>query len=176
MGTDFREKLSRFYSEYRNPQSRLFLQKNTQQLYKDAKFDALLNPVTRAEILRFKSSLSTLSRDRERRILRGRKRVLSFRRWETFGPKNILLGDLCFLPSLRDKNGKRYIILVLVDAFSRLCFLSLLKNATSGEVARRLDEAFQFFGGPPLKFASDRGRPAEVATRNNSHDRKRREP
>ena len=155
--SDFRGRLNTFYSKYRDPTSTLFLEKDIDRLYSEAKRDADLNPVSRAEILRFKSSLSTLSRDREKRILRGRKRVLSYRRWIVFGPNNILLGDLAFLPSLRHRNGKRYIILVLLDAFSRLCFLSLLKNATSGEVARQLDEAFRFFGGPPLKFASDRG-------------------
>ena len=153
----FQQKLNLFYKRYRDPQSGFFLESNTNRIYEESKRDSYLHSVTRKEILRFKNSLSTLSKNKERRILRGRKRVCSYRKWISWGPKNILLGDLCFIPNPRNPNGKKYTLLVLLDAFSRLCFVSILRNATSKETAEQLERAFDFFGGPPLKFSSDRG-------------------
>ena len=180
---DFQKKLNLFYKRYRDPQSGFFLESNTNRIFEEAKRDSYLHSVTRKDIVRFKNSLSTLSKNKERRILRGRKRVCSYRKWISWGPKNILLGDLCFIPNPRDPNGKKYTLLVLLDAFryslhynisvfqyfsisfsqysqyffSRLCFVSILRNATSKETADQLEKAFDFFGGPPLKFSSDRG-------------------
>ena len=154
MGTD----LQNFYSLYRDPQSGIFVNKNTEHIYKEAKSDALLNPIKHSDIEKYKVSLSTLSRDRERRILRGRKRVLSYRRWLTYGENNILCADSAFLPDFKNPKGKKKIILVFLDAFSRLCYLSLCSGTTAKESASKLPEAFAFFGKPPLKFTSDRGK------------------
>lgn len=114
---DFQKKLNLFYKRYRDPQSGFFLESNTNRIFEEAKRDSYLHSVTRKDIVRFKNSLSTLSKNKERRILRGRKRVCSYRKWISWGPKNILLGDLCFIPNPRDPNGKKYTLLVLLDAF-----------------------------------------------------------
>ena len=156
MEQDFLSKRNIFYGKYRNPNSRLFLESNVRKIYKAAKRDADLNPVTQKQIEDFKSSLSTLSRLREDRILRGRKRVLSFRKWRSYGPNNIWIADLCFIPDVRNRN-KKHTILVIADVFSRLCFLSLQKGNSSLETAANLKKAFHFFKGTPLKFTSDRG-------------------
>lgn len=154
MGTD----LQNFYSLYRDSQSDIFVDKNTERIFKKAKTDAILDPVTRSQIEAYKLSLSTLSRDKERRILRGRQRVLSFRRWLTYGENNILCADTAFLPDFRNPKGKKKTILVFLDSFSRLCYLTLCLGTSAKESASKLPEVFAFFGKPPLKFTSDRGK------------------
>ena len=151
-----RSKLQTFYKKYRDPDSRVFLETNLHNIYAAAKHDGDLNPVRRKDILTFQASLSTLSRLKEQRILRGRKRVLSFRKWKSYGPNNIWAGDLAFIPNIHDRS-KKHTVLVLADVFSRLCHLSLQKGNSSIETSNSLKKAFQFFGGHPLKFTSDRG-------------------
>ena len=114
---NYQEGFNKFYNQYKTPSNRLFLERNVDVLYEQSKRDAELNPVSKQEIKKYSNALATKSRDKERRILRGRKRYLSFRKWKTYGPNNILLGDLAFLRSLKGKNDKKYIILVFLDAF-----------------------------------------------------------
>ena len=156
MEYDAKSKLKTFYKKYRDPTSQLFLESDLHKVYAAAKRDSDLNPVRHKDILTFQASLSTLSRLKEQRILRGRKRVLSFRKWRSYGPNNIWIGDLCFIPDIRVRT-KRHTVLVLADVFSRLCFLSLQKGNSSKETANNLVKAFDFFEGIPLKFTSDRG-------------------
>lgn len=154
MNNDVSDKL---YKRYLNPASKFFLVKNINDIYNQAKKDADLNPVTYKDILTFKNSLETISREKEKRILKWRKRHLSYRKWVTWGPNNVHLADLAFLRPIKDLNNKKYIILVIQDAFSRLVFLRLLRNSSSAEVKKRLGEAFEFFKGTPKKFGCDRG-------------------
>ena len=137
----------RLYQRYRDPNSQLFLQSDTNKIYEAAKKDARIYPVTRKEILAFKQSVETASRNFEARTLRARARYTTYRRWLTFSPLSILLGtsdpkhlyeipsyhlcvspklivyhsfylgDLCFLPGIRKKNNGRFVILILMDAF-----------------------------------------------------------
>lgn len=154
MGTDLQD----FYSLYRDPQSDIFVDKNTERIFQKAKTDAILNPIKHSDIEKYKLSLSTLSRDHERRVLRGRKRVLSFRKWLTYGENNILCADTAFLPDFRNPKGNKKTILVFLDSFSRLCYLTLCSGTSAKESASKLPGAFAFFGKPPLKFTSDRGK------------------
>ena len=152
-----RLKITRLYQLYRDPSSELFLNTNVKEIYDACKRDSSLNRVTYNDIYRFKSSIETLSRNKERNYLRGRSRHLSFRKWKTNGPLNICLGDLCFLRMIKEHNNGRHTVLVLQDAFSRLVFCRLLNNNSSKEVARHFEDALAFFGGTFLKFGSDRG-------------------
>lgn len=154
MATD----LQNFYSLYRDPQSDIFVDKDTERIFQKAKKEAILNPIKRSDIQKYKLSLSTLSRDKERRILRGRRRVLSYRKWLTYGENNILCADTAFLPDFRNPKGKKKTILVFLDSFSRLCYLTLCSGTSAKESASKLPKVFAFFGKPPLKFTSDRGK------------------
>ena len=145
------------YDLYRDPHSGLFLETSTNKIYNKVRRDSRFYHVNRSDIERYKRSLTTLSKNRERRVLGYKRRHLSFRRWRTYGPLNCVLGDLAFLRSIRDhQEGKKYIILVLLDAFSRLCYLAPLKSTSSREVQAQFEAAFKFFGGKPHKFCSDK--------------------
>ena len=139
--------IARLYNLYRDPTSKLFLNTNVKQIYAACKRDSTLNQVTYDDIYRFKNSIETLSRLKERNILRGRPRHLSFRKWKTNGPLNICLGDLCFLRDIQGYNEGKHTILVLQDAFSRIAFAKLLNNNSSKEVTRHFADALNFFGG-----------------------------
>ena len=206
----------KLYELYRDPESRLFLQTDTEKIYQAAKNDAKIHPVTRKEIHDFKSSIESASRDFETRTLRSRQRHITHRQWLSFSPLSILLGmagenerarkparclsratvpspgicyrkvllyhvthvfsisvkltfqalssppgDLCFLPSIRKKNGGRFVILILMDCFSRLCHLTLLRNGTSTEVLKGFEKGLAFFGASKFQtythFGCDRG-------------------
>ena len=122
-----------------------------------AKTDPNTAILSRSEILQYQQTLSDISRDREARILRNRKRHLSFRRWRTFAPGQILLGDLAFIrPISNPIHGKPIIMLILIDSFSRMAYTALLKNSTSLEVTKHLDKAITFFNAKYKLFCSDR--------------------
>ena len=84
---------------YTDDQSPIFLTKNIDYLLKFTKKHPQLRQLTKSEILAYTNSLSDLSRDREKRILRGRKRYLSHRRWIVHAPCNI--GAFFLIESLR---------------------------------------------------------------------------
>ena len=77
---------------YKDPTSSVFLDSSLERIYQAAKRDARLVPIDRSTILRYKLSLETLSRNRQRRAIGTKKRHLSFRSWIVHGPKNILCG------------------------------------------------------------------------------------
>lgn len=70
----------------------LILSKNAQDIYQSAKADAFLNPTTFFEIQRLRNTIESDFRNRESRLLRGRTRYLSKRRFIAFSPCTILLG------------------------------------------------------------------------------------
>ena len=78
--------LHKLYTDDRSP---VFLTKNIDYLLKFTKKHPQLRQLTKSEILAYTSSLSDIARDREKRILRGRKRYLSHRRWIVHAPCNI---------------------------------------------------------------------------------------
>ena len=84
-------RLRRLHTLYMDPQSEIFLTKNLDRLLQFTKRDPGLNSLTRSEILAYQMRLSDLSRDRETRILRARRRVLSYRKWRTFSPNHICM-------------------------------------------------------------------------------------
>ena len=207
----------KLYELYRDPESHLFLQSDTKKIFEAAKNDAKIYPVTRKEILDFKASIESASRDFERRTLRSRVRYTAHRRWISYSPLSILLGMnyqskekranrptnlffcelfFCTLFARRlmfpafyseekwrqicdtDINGLFQVIQTDINVHlepipqllflmsklfhvSRLCHLSLLKNATSTEVCNAFEKALVFFGASNFqsykKFACDRG-------------------
>ena len=95
---DYEKNLKTFHSLYRDPSSNIFLEKNDERILNEAKTDSFLSPISHSQIERYKWSIELISRDQEQRILCGRKRVISFRPWRTYGPNNIGLADLCYIP------------------------------------------------------------------------------
>ena len=159
MAENLSPRLLTLHQLYTNPNNPIFLTKNIDELLKFTKKNPKTKSLTRSEILKYQSTLSQLSRDREVRILRNRRRALSYRRWKVFAPNNILLGDIFFLRPIKNpKHGKRIPCLIFMDAFSRLVYCSILKSTKSAEVASRLQDAFTFFGPEKKfkKFCSDR--------------------
>ena len=77
MTNDFYGTVDSLYDIYRDPQSGLFLETSTQKIYDKIKNDSRFYHVDRTTIERYKRSLETLSKNRERRVLQGRKRHLS---------------------------------------------------------------------------------------------------
>ena len=160
----------RIYAQFVNPDSDLFLQTDAAALYKAAKEERALHPVTRDEIHRFRQDLEIASRSFERRVLKNRPRSLNFKSYISFAPKSILAGDLCFLPTLRpgDKR-KKVIIAVYMDIFSRCTFLAVQKTTGSRETAETLEYALAFFGCSDLEryrlFVSDRGLVSKTKTK-----------
>ena len=118
MNKHLNPRLRRLHQLYTDPQSPVFLEKNINRLLKFTKNDPNTQILTKDEILRYQESLSLLSKSRENRILRGRRRYVSYRRWRTFSPGHIMLADLAFVKSIR-KPQKMEIILIFLDAYSR---------------------------------------------------------
>ena len=87
------DKLNRLRELYKTPGSNLFLTKNAQDIYQGVKKDTLLYPTTFSDIYKLKNTIESDFRQREHRILRGKTRYLSRRRFITFSPCSILLGN-----------------------------------------------------------------------------------
>ena len=67
------------------------------------------------------------------------------------------LVDMSASPSTTDTPGVTYkYILVVLDVFSRFCFLRPLQSKSSSEIAQRLIEIF-CDTGPPVRIQSDQG-------------------
>ena len=159
MNTD--NKVKQLVQLYRSPASNIFLTRDAQKIYDAVKNDAKLYPTSHKDILRLLQTVESNFRDRETKTLRGKRRYLSFRRWLTFSPCSILLGDLCFLPSIQGQKEKRHVICVFMDAFSRLVFMKLQKGTTSRETLQSFEESLAFFYandvGKYRLFCSDKG-------------------
>ena len=89
---EYENKVHQLYKLYKDPSSGLFLESSGKRIYEAAKRDARLAPISRQDIERYKLSLESLSRNRQRRYLGSRKRHNSYRSWKVYGPKNILCG------------------------------------------------------------------------------------
>ena len=157
MDPEFDQNIDKLLRDYQNPSSKLFLETSDRRIYNQAKRDAASNPISHETILRFKRSIEQISRLREQRILRNKPRYLSRRSWRVYGSNCILLADLFFLKPIREHNSKHYVCICLMDGFSKMVYVSQLKNASSSEVERHLKISWNHFGGKFLKFCSDKG-------------------
>ena len=67
------------------------------------------------------------------------------------------LVDMSYSPaSISDSNDVYKYILIVLDVFSRFCFMCALQSKSSNEVASRLIKTFSDTG-PPLRIQSDQG-------------------
>lgn len=132
------------YNLYKDPNSDLYLQQNTEALYQAAKREGKF--LTRGEIRTFQRSVEAQSRNFEARILRSRKRHLSFRKWLSFSPLHILAGDLLFLRKVRRDNNKKYVVLILQDVFSKMVKLTPLNSTSSKDTLKAFEQSLIEFG------------------------------
>ena len=112
-------KVSRdIYAQFLNPNSDLFLETNTENIFKAAKTDANLYPVSREEISQFKENLELASRDFQQRTLGNRQpRYLNYKSYINFSPRSIICGDLMFVKSLKHLGKKTVVISLFMDMF-----------------------------------------------------------
>ena len=70
-----------------------------------------------------------------------------------------VLADLCFIPNIKNPEKKKpKIALIFMDAYSRLCYTSIVQSTKSSEIASHLKPAEEFYQGTFKKFTSDRGK------------------
>ena len=142
---DNEEFLLHNFSDINSP---LFGDTNINRVYHEAKSKSLTEPTTLASIKQLQSKVESLSKMKERYILRGRRRHYSHRPWLSFGPRHLLLSDLAFLKRLHvsptQKQSHRTLFLAM-DHFSRLIFLKFQKNRSSSETLKSFIQAFNFF-------------------------------
>ena len=81
--------LKTLHNIYTNKESPIFLEQNINRILQFTKKNAQLDHYSRNDILRYKQHLTELSRGRETRILRNRRRYLSYRRWIVWAPLHI---------------------------------------------------------------------------------------
>ena len=112
--------LETLYRNFSNPDSTNFGSINVEEIFENAKHDASQHPVSRREIEQLQLSLESLSKGykritistfhdsenensfssffcqhhsaKERRLLKGKKRKISFRKWIFHAPRHTLLG------------------------------------------------------------------------------------
>ena len=75
------EMLNRLSRAYFDKNSPIFLTKDINRIVKFTKKTPGLVELTKSQIVDYQSRIEALSRGRERRLLRGRKRYLSRRKW-----------------------------------------------------------------------------------------------
>ena len=88
-GQNFSREHQMIQNAFVDPNSDIFLEKNNRKFVEFIKQNPKLKYLKTSEIIEYKNKLSQISRDRQRRILRGRKRYLSTRTWVTYAPMNI---------------------------------------------------------------------------------------
>ena len=150
------------YKRYRTINNPLFLEDNVDRIYEKAKKDSELYTISKAEIINYKNSIEEISRSFHKRTLRNRQRTIQKRSFKCYAPRNILLGDILFLPrSLQRLSGEKISIVVFQDLFSRLVHLTPLSRPSSSECLKAFKSAMPLFGitGKEhyFKFLSDRG-------------------
>ena len=115
---EYNDEMEKFHAFYTDPESDIFLSKNVKKLVKFARNRPGTGNLTEEQILRYMNTISDISRDRERRILRGKKRVMSTRKYIFFGPHNWLLADTFFIRDIRNPVGKKPLIgVIYMDGF-----------------------------------------------------------
>ena len=79
---------------YTNSNSPIYLEKNLDRVLQFTKQNPNLYHLTKRDILEYQRHLSALSRSREVRILRNRRRYLAHRPWRVFAPLQICMYTL----------------------------------------------------------------------------------
>ena len=105
MNTTFKKPSEVLSNLYHDPKSKLFLVKNSQKLYDEAKKDSLQSNITHADVEAFKQRIESIAQAKALKRPGGRApRRFSFRKYQLFN-SNILVGDICFLPHLTPALG-----------------------------------------------------------------------
>ena len=105
MNTTFKIPSEVLSNLYHDPKSKLFLVKNSQKLYDEAKKDSLQSNITHADVEAFKQRIESIAQAKALKRPGGRApRRFSFRKYQLFN-SNILVGDICFLPHLTPALG-----------------------------------------------------------------------
>ena len=65
---------------------KIFANPNIENIYEEIRKEAPFSGITKTDVRIFQQSLYELSRAKENRILRGKKRYFSHRQWITYGP------------------------------------------------------------------------------------------
>ena len=156
-----------FIDHFLDSDSDLFMNTNINQIYKQAKRSAILQPASYQDISDLQSQIESLSRLKEQRELRGQKRKISTRIWTTHSERHCLISDLAFIRNLNvdnKTNNKTYRILYLIqDAYSRLIYLAFIPNKSTEQTKKQFDKAIDFFTANGQYensyklFCSDRG-------------------
>ena len=146
--------------------SPLFGDTNINRIYQEAKSKTLTEPTSIAAIKKLQSKVESLSKMKQKYLIGNSRRKYSYRPWLSFGPRHLLVADLCFLRRLHvsptNKQSHRTLFLTM-DHFSRLVFLKFQKNRSSSETLKSFVEAFDFFTKGTTfkntyrKLACDRG-------------------
>ena len=115
-----REQIQFLLKKYLDPSSSIHLELNRSHIFRAIKNDAIARPASTATIKHFQESLSYFSRQKERYMLRGKKRHLNYRQYLSFAPETILCADLAFLHHLSPlSKSKSKTVLCLLDLFSK---------------------------------------------------------
>ena len=101
--------------DFTNPVSKNFMNIDFPSIARTINQDSLEHPITPEEAIDVSRSLSFLSKLKERRMLRGKKRKDSHRMWVTHGPNHLLLADLAFTPNLSKNSNKKTHHILLVS-------------------------------------------------------------
>ena len=109
-----------FQDQYLNPNSAIFLERNNKIIKTFLEKNKTLTPLKTKDIIEYKQQLYHLSKDREIRLLKGRKRQISHRSWLSFGPNNILLADITFLRRISDPTKRHRPVLVRISVHRSL--------------------------------------------------------
>ena len=83
------DNLRLLHSIYTNAASPIYLDRNVDRVLQFTKKNPNLQHLTRNDILSYNRHLTALSRSKEVRILRNRRRYLSHRPWRVFAPLHI---------------------------------------------------------------------------------------
>ena len=101
--------------EFTNPVSKNYMNIDFPSIARTINKDSIDHPITPEEAIDVSRSLSFLSKLKERRLLRGKKRKDSHRMWVTHSPCHLILADLAFTPNLSKTAGKKTHHILLVS-------------------------------------------------------------
>lgn len=108
---DDQEAHLRLTHEFTNPESASYMNFDFPQIARLLNKDARNYPISIDQAQRISRNLSFISKMKERRILRGKKRKDSQRMWISYSPNSIILADLAFIPTVNTTKKKHHILL-----------------------------------------------------------------
>ena len=89
------ETFFRITNDFLDPKSKNFMNVNFGQIAKSLNQDKATHPISADQALEVSQSLSFLSKLREVRLLRGKKRKASFRSYQCYSPQHIMVAGRC---------------------------------------------------------------------------------